>query len=264
MLAPAVSRALRSGSSRSVLTAMGARLRMQVCLQEGGDSGSGVTGGGLVVASAVEQPEGGEKHESPQVSCRILASWRDARPCRRNRSEGQGALCAAGAGAPGRVLVVDCCGCGRGPPTRVGQGDRAPLGGGGRDRQRPATGGEELAEIKELKAEVRRLEEDNEILRRASIFFAGGARPPQPLIVAFVEEMRAEGFAVESICRVLSEQGCQVAARTYRSWRQPSRRVAARTIGDVLVTDMVRDIAWTTDARGRRRLTPEGLYGRRR
>jgi putative transposase len=84
------------------------------------------------------------------------------------------------------------------------------------------------------------------------------------LIVAFVEEMRAEGFAVESICRVLSEQGCQVAARTYRSWRQPSRRVAARTIGDALVTDMVRDIAWTTDARGRRRLTPEGLYGRRK
>lgn len=32
---------------------------------------------------------------------------------------------------------------------------------------------EELAEIKELKAKVRRLEEDNEILRRASIFFAG-------------------------------------------------------------------------------------------
>jgi putative transposase len=84
------------------------------------------------------------------------------------------------------------------------------------------------------------------------------------LIVAFVDEMRAEGFAVESICRVLSEQGCQVAARTYRSWRQPSRRVAARTIGDALVTDMVRDIAWTTDARGRRRLTPEGLYGRRK
>ena len=35
----------------------------------------------------------------------------------------------------------------------------------------------ELAEIRELKAKVRRLEEDNEILRRASIFFAGELDP---------------------------------------------------------------------------------------
>ena len=81
--------------------------------------------------------------------------------------------------------------------------------------------------------------------------------------MAFIDEMKAEGFAVESICRVLREQGCQVAARTYRSWRAPSRRVCVRTIGDALVTDMVRDIAWALDREGRRRLTPEGLYGRR-
>ena len=36
---------------------------------------------------------------------------------------------------------------------------------------------EEAAEIKRLKAKVRRLEEDNEILRRASIFFAGELDP---------------------------------------------------------------------------------------
>lgn len=42
-----------------------------------------------------------------------------------------------------------------------------------------ATSGE-LAEIKELKAKVRRLEEDNEILRRASIFFAGELDPRKP------------------------------------------------------------------------------------
>lgn len=36
---------------------------------------------------------------------------------------------------------------------------------------------DDLAEIKELKAKFRRLEEDNEILRRASIFFAGGLDP---------------------------------------------------------------------------------------
>jgi transposase InsO family protein len=84
------------------------------------------------------------------------------------------------------------------------------------------------------------------------------------MIVAFVDELRADGFAVESICRVLREQGCQVAARTYRSWREPSRPVCDRTMSDALVIDAVRDIAWTVDPEGRRRLTPEGLYGRRK
>lgn len=38
--------------------------------------------------------------------------------------------------------------------------------------QRRGATTEELAQIKELKDKVRRLEEDNDILRRASIFFA--------------------------------------------------------------------------------------------
>ena len=38
----------------------------------------------------------------------------------------------------------------------------------------------ELAEIRELKAKVRQLEEDNDILRRASIFFAGELDPRKP------------------------------------------------------------------------------------
>jgi transposase InsO family protein len=76
--------------------------------------------------------------------------------------------------------------------------------------------------------------------------------------------MRAEGHAVESICRVLCEQGCQVAARTYRAWSRPARPVAARTISDAVVEDEVRQLAWTADEHGCRRLTPEGLYGRRK
>ncbi len=45
----------------------------------------------------------------------------------------------------------------------------------GGQRQGPTS--EELVEIKELKAKVRRLELDNEILRQASVFFAGELDP---------------------------------------------------------------------------------------
>lgn len=80
--------------------------------------------------------------------------------------------------------------------------------------------------------------------------------------MTFLDELRSEGHAVESICRVLREQGCQVAARTYREWKRTDRRVADRVISDAHVVDTVCDIAWTTDPEGRRKLAPEGLYGR--
>ena len=84
------------------------------------------------------------------------------------------------------------------------------------------------------------------------------------MIVAFVDEMRTEGYAVESVCRVLREQGCQVAARTYRHWAKSDRPVAARTVSDAAVEGTVRQLAWVIDEHGCRRLTPEGLYGRRK
>jgi transposase InsO family protein len=71
--------------------------------------------------------------------------------------------------------------------------------------------------------------------------------------MAFIDAQRAEGHAVESICRVLREQGCQVAARTYRAWRQ-ARPVAARTHADAIVMNAIISTAGT----------PEGLYGRRK
>jgi len=82
--------------------------------------------------------------------------------------------------------------------------------------------------------------------------------------MGFIDTMRSQGHAVESICRVLREQGCQIAARTYRSWNLTGRAVAARTVADAQVVNAVRDIAWSTDAQGRRKLAPEGLYGRRK
>lgn len=88
------------------------------------------------------------------------------------------------------------------------------------------------------------------------------------MIVAFIDECRRDGFAVESVCRVLSEQGCQVAARTYRAWARAGQRVAGRTVSDAVVMDTVREAAWTVDEHGPmagvRRPTPEGLYGRRK
>jgi putative transposase len=72
--------------------------------------------------------------------------------------------------------------------------------------------------------------------------------------MAFIDDMRAAGRPVESICRVLSEQGCEVAARTYRFWKQANRPVAARTRSDAVITDALIAV----------RGTPEGLYGRRK
>jgi hypothetical protein len=84
--------------------------------------------------------------------------------------------------------------------------------------------------------------------------------------MGFIDQMRAEGLAVESTVRVLREQGVKVAARTYRAWRQC--RVAVRTVTDAMVQDAVRDAAWTTepltDGSTRRKMTPEGLYGRKK
>lgn len=107
----------------------------------------------------------------------------------------------------------------------------------------------ETAQVKDLKAKVRRLEEDNAILKAATVnstgFLRRGTRPPKPLIMGFIDTMRVQGYAVESVCRVLREQVCQIAARTYRVWRQANRRVAVRTVTEVQVVDAVRHIART-------------------
>lgn len=84
------------------------------------------------------------------------------------------------------------------------------------------------------------------------------------MICAFVDEMRAEGYTVESILRVLRQQGLQIAARTYRAWKSPVS-IAARTVTHVLVEDKIRDVAWTTNSvTGQVQMMPESLYGRRK
>jgi len=78
--------------------------------------------------------------------------------------------------------------------------------------------------------------------------------------MAFIDQLRARGFAVGSICQVLRNQGVQVAARTYRSWKAPGRQVAARTVCDAVVSNALLDARVGPDGRS----TPESLYGRRK
>ena len=83
------------------------------------------------------------------------------------------------------------------------------------------------------------------------------------MILAFIDEMRAEGYAVESILRVLRQQGLAIAARTYRGWKRPAR--IADTVTDALVEDKIRELAWTVNqVIGQVQMTPEDLYGRRK
>jgi len=64
--------------------------------------------------------------------------------------------------------------------------------------------------------------------------------------------MRAYHYRVESICRVLTEHGVQVAPRTYRNWK--TARPSDRVVADAYLTDALRATA----------NTPEGMYGRRK
>jgi len=73
-------------------------------------------------------------------------------------------------------------------------------------------------------------------------FSSRGSSTPEPLICVFIDEMRAEGYAVESILRVLLQQGLKIAARTYRAWKK-APRIAARTVTDALVQDKIRELA---------------------
>lgn len=85
------------------------------------------------------------------------------------------------------------------------------------------------------------------------------------MIMDFIRSQHEEhGHAVESVCRVLRGQGCQVAARTYRAWRG-RRALSTQQVELAYLMNNIHALAYGWDAAaGQYRLTPEGLYGRRK
>ena len=73
------------------------------------------------------------------------------------------------------------------------------------------------------------------------------------MICEFIDQLRSEGHAVESICRGLRKAGLQIAARTYREWTSSQRVVPVRTVSDAEVEDVIRGLVWQPDSRGRRK-----------
>lgn len=89
-------------------------------------------------------------------------------------------------------------------------------------------------------------------------FVRRGTGPSTPLILGFIEEQRALGRPVGSICKVLREQGVQVAGRTYRAWKRV--QPCARGLDDAILIDAI--LAVRVDEDGA--LTPESMDGRRK
>ncbi len=70
-------------------------------------------------------------------------------------------------------------------------------------------------------------------------FLRGGARPPLPLIVAFIDGHKLE-HGVEPICRVLTEAGAKIAPSTY--YVAKSRPPSARSISDAATTEVIEQV----------------------
>ncbi|MCH6471814.1 IS3 family transposase [Sinomonas terrae] len=99
---------------------------------------------------------------------------------------------------------------------------------------RPGTTSTDAARIAEFERENRELRRANTILKQASGFLRGGARPPVEVMCAFVEEHRDE-HGVEPICRVL-----QIAPSTYYAHR--TRQPSARALRDAGLAEKIRTV----------------------
>jgi hypothetical protein len=103
------------------------------------------------------------------------------------------------------------------------------------------------AELTRLRRENSRLKVERDIGRfkgspQGRDLLRRGTRPPQPLITAVIDALVVEGFAVESICSVLTSDGCQVAANTHRSWKHEGRQVTNQALFDAVNGTMTRPL----------------------
>ncbi|MEO6210073.1 MAG: IS3 family transposase [Gemmatimonadaceae bacterium] len=103
--------------------------------------------------------------------------------------------------------------------------------------QRPGLTTEEQQRLKHLERENRERRRANEILRKASAYFApGGARPPRAMMVAFLDAHR-RAYGVEPICAVLP-----IAPSTYYAAKARERdatRLPARTQRDAVLREEI-------------------------
>ena len=72
------------------------------------------------------------------------------------------------------------------------------------------------------------------------------------MTIAFIDNQRSKGHRVTQICDVLTGQGLQVSARTYRSWKTATP--SHRDLDDAIIIDALLATVGT----------PEGMYGRRK
>ena len=85
------------------------------------------------------------------------------------------------------------------------------------------------------------------------------------MIMDFIRSQEQVGRSVESVCRVLRQQGLQVAARTYRAAKAGYASLSAGLVAMAYLMNAIHTLAYRVDhATGAFRLAPEGLYGRRK
>ncbi|WP_244522791.1 IS3 family transposase [Geodermatophilus africanus] len=99
---------------------------------------------------------------------------------------------------------------------------------------RPGTTTDDATRLAELERENRELRRANAILKSASGFLRGGARPPTAVIVEFIDAHREE-HGVEPICEQL-----QVAPSTY--YAAKTRRPSARSVTDAATTAVIEKV----------------------